>query len=388
MTIHVHIAKNQRNKERVYHFRYRIHAMQLGQNTDNIDHDNQWIKDEHDENAELLYAEKDGQIIGSLRMHLNSKNALPNSLAEVLQSNHIEKVFGAGHVAYTSRFLLDPRLRGNTIVSLLMLAQFKYALKNKIFVNFVLCPAHDVNLYLRLGYRAYQNQHIKQINKGVVPLLLCTRDLKHLLSTLSPFASHLEKTQDDNGSTFKLIADIQNLIEAEHIINASDVSTFWAEFADSHARNILNRPSLFDGLTQNELKIVLQGGLHNVVLKDEVLLPPSEFRAKAGIVLNGKLGEGIPAKAGYHWMELFREGDSFADPLFDNERQKQAELIALNKSEVVFLPIEFFEQVKRKSPLLATRLTMNLIGFLQQRASLLEEAIDITAGDENYSIHL
>ena len=62
MTIRIFEATNQIQRDRIYHFRYGVHVVELGKLGPGIDHEHQMMTDECDQQATLVYAEDESAI--------------------------------------------------------------------------------------------------------------------------------------------------------------------------------------------------------------------------------------------------------------------------------------------------------------------------------------
>lgn len=382
MSIQVHIAGNQATCERVYHFRYQIHTLELGHESPHTDHEKAWVHDEADETATILYAEKDGHIVGTLRININDK-AFPRELSELLKTTEAEKKFKKGEVAITGRLMIDPRLRGQTLASLLMVTAYQLAINKGVKINFSTCSLPLVKIYNRLGFRQYEKIIRSDGVNARVPLVLTVRDYKFLLKVMSPFALSLNDDIDDKGESEKILKQAYPQFQWETNNVVCDMHTLWADLADAYARTWYFRPTLFDGLSKEEIQFVLNqcGRLH--VKREETVQNAREYRPGLGIVLKGKIGDGIKRVNGsYHWLELFKEGDLFGETKVTQDLGRVSELVAIEDSEIAMISPNLIDKAKKRDPILATRLTMNIITFMQKRLSDLENVIHVDPPEE------
>lgn len=61
-------AQTAEERERIYQFRYQVYVQEMGKSLPDPDHEKRVLKDECDAQAVHLYIEREGEIVGSLRM--------------------------------------------------------------------------------------------------------------------------------------------------------------------------------------------------------------------------------------------------------------------------------------------------------------------------------
>lgn len=373
MSIEIALAQDDVTRARLYHFRYQIHTMEMHKDGYDVDHQHQWIFDMADHQAYQIYAKKDDEILGCIRVNINESGEFPQLIRQLYKTNPLEKKLQAGQIAVTGRFVIDPKYRNQTLASLLMSRVYEFLVERHALVNYSLCHIPLVQSYHRLGYRRYQKSNRQNGRESFAPLLMCLRDKKHLNQVMSPFADILNPDYDDCGQAAQVIQKTYRGFQKQVNVSPCDVSTFWAELADVYARGLATRPSLFDRLHQNEIHQILTSSKHFHLNQGDPLIFPEEKNIGVGVVLQGKLGDGYQKPNGHHhWFELFKEGDTFGEPEVSKKFGRQSELVALEPTEVIILASNLLEQLKHRDPILATRLTMNMIAFMQQRISQLE----------------
>jgi len=378
MSVEIHIVKDEETRERVFRFRYDVHTLELGKEDKSVDHKRRFVTDEADETAIIYYAEKDGEIVGTIRANFNTNGKLPKALQEQFNTQPLEKALGPGKISVAGKFMVDPRMRGQTLASLLMVSLFQHALDSGILVNFSLCELSLVKLYNRLGFRQYQKNMRPDGTYIRVPLVLAVCDYNFLLKVMSPFALSLNDDMSDNGQSAEILAEVYPFFQKETSNIVCDLRTLWADLADSFSRTVYCRPSIFDGLEKNHISFILNSSSKMTFQAGEVIQLPYEVRSGLGIVLKGKIGDGIRRdESSTHWIELFREGDTFGETKVPEDSGRVSELIAIEDAEVALLPTDLIDKAKKTDPIFATRLTMNIISFMQKRLSDLEQVIHV-----------
>ena len=81
MDVQVRFARTEDELAAIYRLRYATYVEELHLYTSQADHTRRWLADAEDAAAHQLYAEVEGQVVGTLRLHLGGTGAIPASLA-------------------------------------------------------------------------------------------------------------------------------------------------------------------------------------------------------------------------------------------------------------------------------------------------------------------
>ena len=367
MAIQIHIADTEEARERVFAFRYAIHAIELGKGGVGVDHAQRRLTDDADASATLLYAEDEGRVVGTIRINFGSEGGLPPSLRALYGTQPMEAALGPTRVSVTSRFMVDPAYRGRTLASLLVLRLYCMGLERGIQADFCMCEVPLLRLYYRLGYREYRDA-VRPDGIGLrVPLLLCVQDLAHLQRVDSPFILFLAPSVDDRGRCASLAERTFGAFVSQGPLLQGDLRTLWAGLADALTRSAHPRPTLFDGFSAEDIDRVFARGAGLHFQPRELVQPGTERRAGLGVILSGSLGVGLPTGDGYHFLELLGPGDVFGEPQVPPAAGRASDLVALEETRTVMLPENLIERLQRDQPALAMRLAQNLVAVLRQR---------------------
>ena len=364
--IQVQIARTAQEKERVYEFRYLMHSTGNAKWKPRLNHKNQKATDKADESALLFYATSGNQIVGTLRLHTNEYQLIPDSIANKLLVRPLEKKLQKGAVSTCTEIVIDPHWRGQTLASLLMITMFEYLVKHGICANFVGSPKSLRPLYERLGYQAIAQAD----KKGIVPMVLCVDDYDHLIENISPFAVSLRDEHQNRCSSIRQkIVETYSVEPKQEIDLPKDLSSFWSEFSDQHARVFWNRPGLLDGLTQTERKSVIKMA-QNKSFKKGRKIPTEDQHWNVGLIIRGKIGDGLRKRQTTHWYDLYQAGDTFSRPILNESKDRKSDLYVIENVEVIHFSSQLIEKLKKTDPILATKLTMNYIAFIQEKMAL------------------
>lgn len=369
MGITIHVAETDAERERIYAFRYVVHALELGKGGRGVDHGRQRLTDDADTapGAVILYAEDDGRVVGTIRVNFGGPWGLPDSLREMYGTAPLEAGLGVERLSVTSRFMVDPAYRGRTLASLLVLRLYGLGLERGTLADYCLCEVPLLRLYYRLGYREYRDA-VRPDGIGLrVPLLLSLQDQAHLTRVDSPFAQFLGPHQDDRGRTAAVAERCYGAFRPNAPLLQGDLRTLWAGLADALTRGAQPRPTLLDGFSPAETDLVFARGAALHFRPGELVQPGRELRAGLGVILSGSLGVGLPTGDGYHWLELLKPGDVFGEAHTPPASGRASDLVAIEETRTVMLPADLIERLQRDHSGLAVRLAQNLVGVLRQR---------------------
>ncbi|MCK6570866.1 GNAT family N-acetyltransferase [Myxococcota bacterium] len=369
MGISIHTASTAAERERIFAFRYAVHAVELGKGGRGVDHDRRRLTDEADDapGAVLLYAEDDDRLVGTIRVNFGGPEGLPESLRRTYGTHPLEDALGASRLSVTSRFMVDPAYRGRTLASLLVLRLYGLGLERGTLADFCMCEVPLLRLYYRLGYREYRDA-LRPDGIGLrVPLILTLQDRQHLARVESPFTHFLPEAVDDRGRTAGHAERCYGAFRPNTPLLQGDLRTLWAGLADALTRSVRPRPTLLDGFGAAELDAVFARGAPLHFHGRELVQPGQERRTGLGVILSGSVGVGLPTGDGHHFLEILRPGDVFGESSPAPAGGRVTDLVALEPTRAVMLPPDLLERLERDAPALAFRLAHNLVTVLRQR---------------------
>src|SRR5579872_723061 len=126
--IRVQTARTEEERRRLYRFYYSVYAEEQGYRLHKADHAARLLRDElDDDSATMLYAEADGEVVGSLRVTNLDRTRLGAGLADALRLERFQSAFPPSALSYTSRFMLTARWRRSVVIGRLMEAAYRTA---------------------------------------------------------------------------------------------------------------------------------------------------------------------------------------------------------------------------------------------------------------------
>jgi hypothetical protein len=282
----VQSARTEEERRKLYRFYYTIYAEEQGYRLHKADHAARWLQDElDDDTATMLYAEMDGEIVGSLRRTYLAQSPIGACLAGALGLARFRAAFPVESLAYTSRFMIGARWRRSVVIGKLIEGSYRAAVERGIEFDFGHCAPALVPLYERLGYRRYACNYFDP-EKGLrVPLVAVVEDVEHFAAARSP-VYRTAHTYRDNPATAEWFA--AEFPAAAAFVNTAlttpeQVAALLRGRLDEHA------PSdawVWQDLGDEERAAFLRLGFLHLARAGETILRPGELSEEVFLLLS------------------------------------------------------------------------------------------------------
>ena len=376
MFVRVRAPENEPEFEQLWRFRYETYAKDRRKGSYKLDHERRWIRDALDETARhLISVDREGAIVGCLRTSFGHETTFPEYLNEWMQYPRLAEVLGPDGFTYSSQLMVEPSLRGRTIASLLVLAQFRDGIKSTALVDTCCCELNLVHVYYSLGYRPYAPA-FRIAGTGMrVPLVLCARDRDYLERVESPLRQFVDDRVEDHGETArKLAAAFPDFVDPE--FSPPGKKTTWAILAAGPGAEPENpTASLFAGIDQEALTELIGAHGHLRFKAQDTIYAKGEIERSAGLVLSGRVGVHVVPGADPHFIAVLGPGDVFGEMLSLGLSGRTAHLTVLEDAEVMLLPPDLIDRVGRKSAEMGFTVARNLCHVLAHRLATADEII-------------
>ncbi len=306
-----------------------------------------------------------GTIAGSIRFNALHEGGLPPELAERLGVGELLEAFAPQQISFTSRLEIAPHKRGHTVASRLAATVIQRMLRQGVLVDLTTCSLDLVHMHYQLGYRPYLPA-FRLPHAGVhQPLALCPRDLEHLVEVESPAASLVPPDLDDDGQT---ALTLRRVFPEFRDPGFDRVSTraLWARLARSTLSAGLPGLGLLEGFEAHELELIAPHVARQYFMPGQFVYRRGERQPGMGVVLSGSLGV-VLAEAGNHVLAVLGPSEPFGELQALGPGERSADVVALERSEVLLLPPNFVDRVGRVDPELGFRLAQRLLQVLGQR---------------------
>jgi predicted GNAT family N-acyltransferase len=175
--------------------RYRVYTEEMNLYQDTADRQEQQLTDPDDAWSRFYYAEVDGEVVASLRMHWGGDGQFPGEWNDVYRFDSFLPEVGPAKMAVGSRLTVDKAWRGSALPGQLMAHALTECLKGGVELVFLDCVPHLINFYTRLGWRQYTD-NIEDAAVGIlVPMCLVFNDREHLARVGSNLLALVDATR-------------------------------------------------------------------------------------------------------------------------------------------------------------------------------------------------
>ena len=173
--------------------RFEIYTEEMNLYRADANHAERSLSDPFDAWARFFYAEVDGEVVASMRMHWGCDGVAKAGLAKGFPADWCEIYRFAefaevpvGAMAVGSKLTADQAFRGGALPTRLIFYSIEQAMRAGIQLLFLDCVPHLINFYARLGWRQYTD-NIEDSDVGIlVPMCLVFDDVEHLQRLQSP----------------------------------------------------------------------------------------------------------------------------------------------------------------------------------------------------------
>jgi ubiquinone/menaquinone biosynthesis C-methylase UbiE/GNAT superfamily N-acetyltransferase len=380
MTVHVVQAKSSHDRERIYRFLYEIWSNEFCRSMEGMDHEHRFMKDTLDETAQHFAAvDQSRRILGCARVNNLGNTLLPENFRKHLQQVELVELFGGDLTCYASRFTVAPEARGKTVASLLIAALYRFYLNEGTLIGISYCAFNFVSFYYQLGYRPYAENF--RMDAGIrVPIVHCVRDWTYLEEIRSPLVRICPRTLDDQGAAARKLAGRFPAFTTPGF-SRSKVHHLWARLAHTGpTRRAAGKDALFEGLSEEELRIVGHRLSEITFSQGEYVYRRGETEQGMGVLISGCLGVEISVGGVSRIINVILPGEPFGEISSLGGGGRTADLVALEKSQAFLFPFDFLERVCRADTELGLKLAKRLLKTLATRFVNLADAIVHGAG--------
>ena len=147
----IKVARSDKDREQIFRFRYDVYVTEMGKSPAEADHDKKIIRDELDNDAHLLYAEDEGQIVGTVRLNCRSKRKFPAVWEQRYDIEKFAPSFG-DHISMTSRMMVAKDYRGSSVPAALVGAYTVLVERWEASLISVIVRLHCLSFMSRLAF--------------------------------------------------------------------------------------------------------------------------------------------------------------------------------------------------------------------------------------------
>lgn len=173
--------------KRIFRFRYAVYIEEMHKPIVGANHADRLLDDDLDPLATHLYAERDGEVIGALRINWGRSSVIPPTLS-AWYGLHWFRDFSPRYLSFTSRMMVAPKFRRSAVTAALATAAYRLGRENGIEFDFIHTEPALVPFFMRLGHRMYKDDFVDPELGRRTPLVLVLEDAEHMRNCGSPFS--------------------------------------------------------------------------------------------------------------------------------------------------------------------------------------------------------
>jgi hypothetical protein len=373
MAIKVFLARTEEERERIYHFRYRVYVEELELQPPDADRAGRRLSDALDPfSISYGLVDESGSVLGSLRCSYLARLPDPGPLIAKFAMEPAIRAFGMSALATTSRFMLDPRLRHGMSILQLMAAAYEDGRAAGIRLNYGDCSPHMLPFYESMGYRRYAPAFNDASYGFKLPILMLLGDRDHFRAVRSPLFRLAEKHANDGDAHDWFATTYPDSVPRSAALMPPGA------FLDLLGERVASEPqhavALFRGLSREELDRFLNAATLVSASPGDRILREGERGDTVYILLKG-LADVTRGDSGERTVNLLGAGDIFGEVGLLTATPRTASVIARAPCEVLVLSGPQLERFLEREPLIAARVLMNLSRILA--AKLAQMTLDL-----------
>ena len=363
MAINIREAETSEDKRRAYELRFQVQIEELGRATRGPGTDDGQLRDRFDDHAQILIAEDDGDMVGTVRKTYAQDGALE------LEAEHEFSMFGdfyPSQSSMTSRLVIASSHRGSSVAARLIFACFEETRRRGVQFDFVDTRPHLVRLYQQIGYRFFRSNIDLAGAGSVIPVVLIMEDLHHMELVRSPLRRLAAKMSNSDAA--------KQFFEEHFPEYAGIVPSFSLgeeRLWESWGRSILEGGEVsgfFKGFDEDEVRRFLRQ------------LDPVDYPSGAAIVQQGDASEGMfcllegqaevvvcGVDGAEATVDILNPGEVFGEMSFVTGAKRNATVRTRADSTVFVLTGSEFAKLEKTEPALALKLMTNLFSSVVER---------------------
>ena len=361
----IKVASSDEDRERIFRFRYDVYVIEMGKSPVEADHQKKIIRDELDNDAHLLYAEDEGQIVGTVRLNCRSKKKFPYVWEQRYDIEKFAPLFG-DHISMTSRMMVAKDYRGSSVPAALVGAVYSAGRDMGSKFDFCNCAPSLLEFYEQIGFRRFTDGFMDEDNGYHVPLVMLVRDTQYLRQVRSPLyrvARNFEHEPETGAwfqKTFPSHAGIANS-------RSRNTEEFWKQLSDQLAAPPTECIPLFESLSDEEVSNFLRSGTVLSLQPGDRIIRQGDVGDEMYIILSG-VAEAVSRKEEQeHSLAIMSKGQIFGEVAFISTAVRSADVNALTEMQVLIISKGFLTRAMRKQPEISAKVLFNLSLILAQR---------------------
>lgn len=363
----IKMARTNKERQQIFLFRYQVYITEMGKSPAGADHENKLFRDELDDSARLLYAEADGQLVGTVRFNYRGTRRFPAFWEQRYKIDRFAADFG-DHITMTSRMMVAKAWRGSRVSAALVGAAYKAGRGMGSRFDFCNCAPGLIDFYEQIGFRRFVAGFVDEDNGYRVPLVLLVRDVEHLKRVRSPLYRVVRSLEHEpeTGEWFrKTFPSYATAVYARPF----RPDEFWAQLHDQLAVAPAACVPLFEDMSDDEVSTFLRSGAVLTLQPGDKIIRQGDVGDEMYVILSG-VAEATGSKGHQEYsLAIMDKGQVFGEVAFVSKTVRSADVTALTRMKVLVISKGFLMRAMRKQPELTAKVLLNLSLILAKRLS-------------------
>jgi predicted GNAT family N-acyltransferase len=354
MDVQIGYAESEKELQAVFRLRYEIYIQEMHLESVYVDHERKMLNDAYDDTGRILYARVDGEIAGTVRLHWGGRAPFPTEFYETYDLERFQTAATPEQMVIFTRFMVRKQYRGTMLPFQLLGAIAQYSLERKVRLSFCDCQPHLLNLYTRLGYRAYTKTYDDPLAGLLVPLVLVVEDLAHFQRINSPLLAFAGK--DFNPA---IPDDLLALIPQEPAIQSvtSEAAAQWAQsyglLSDARERT----STVLAGLDEDEVARLMKRSFVIKCEANDLIIRKDNIDRTMFIILSGL----VEVRERDRVVAVLTRGDVVGELAFLAHAERLSDVYAASEDvRILSLNEKVILSLLDDEPAIASRLFYNL----------------------------
>lgn len=350
--------------EAAFRLRYQVYGAEIGVADAAIDHDKQIYIDEFDSAACIYVAMKDGAAVATCRSvydrDYDFRRDLPNSIFDMLGLDNFLHDY-SGALAISTKFAISPSHRGSLAAHLVTAKMFDDIIEDGIDFVFSWCAPYLLSFYSQLGFYTYAHA-ISDRNGLWTPIVLATRDWKHLKDVKSPLYKQLEKKglcDGTHASVEWLHANYGDALDvAAAVYDDSALDRIFSLAGTGNSGRDLQNISIFNSMSAEEVNKIIGSSRILHFAAGDAIIQTGQIQDEMFVILEGEVQATLETP---HTPVLrFGPGHVFGEISLLTRAKRLADYKATADSRLAFLTRQGLAKLMKIEPELSVRLLYNI----------------------------
>ena len=287
MGLRIAFAQTDAERETIYRLRYDVYVREMHMFGDVADHSGGRLFDEHDATARLIFAEVDGEIVGTVRLNWGGDAPFSDEHRRTYGLDPFLEVVDSSQLLVVTRMIVRATHRGSPLTVALLRASAEFGRVQHAILAFCDCQPHLISFYQVAGFRTYTAAYNDPHFGIMIPLVLVGPDIEYLERVRSPLAEVLRSWSGDLSkfeSLKTLIPDIPPVRAALRLDDrlATELQTLLGSHDDG-------RVGFFEDIDEAQFRRLLERGHVIECARGDVVIRRGQIVRTVFVVLEGEL---------------------------------------------------------------------------------------------------